>query len=83
MQVASKVSWARGLLYDLVEALGYVLPGAVCYEHVDDLSHQLASGSKNFLRQQAITVAELVQAGVEALDIRLSHKSVITSNGAV
>ena len=43
------VSWARGLLYELVESLGYVLPNYVCHEHVDDLSHEMASKSKVFL----------------------------------
>ena len=31
-------SWARGLLFELVQALGYVVLGSVCEEHIDDLS---------------------------------------------
>ena len=30
-------SWARGLLFEFVQALGYVVPGSVCEEHIDDL----------------------------------------------
>ena len=32
-------SWARGLLFEFVQALVYVVPGSVCEEHIDDLSH--------------------------------------------
>ena len=32
-------SWARGLLFEFVQALGYVVLGSVCEEHIDDLSH--------------------------------------------
>ena len=31
-------SWARGLLFELVQSLEYVIPGSVCEEHIDDLS---------------------------------------------
>ena len=76
------VSWARGLLYELVESLGYVLPNYVCHEHVDDLSHQMASKSKVFLQHKAIKVGNMVHAGVRALDLRLSEKSAITANSS-
>jgi hypothetical protein len=29
------VSWARGLLYKLVESLGYILPGHICFHCLD------------------------------------------------
>ena len=38
-------SWARGLLFEFVQALGYVVPGSVCEEHIDDLSHFVTNKS--------------------------------------
>ena len=32
-------SWARGHLFEFVQALGYEVSGSVCEEHIDDLSH--------------------------------------------
>ena len=39
------VSWARDLLHKLVETLGYIMPGSICFEHVDDFSQAVASHS--------------------------------------
>ena len=40
-------SWARGLLFEFVQALGYVVPGSVCEEHIDDLSHFVTNKSRD------------------------------------
>ena len=46
-------SWARGLLFEFVQALGYVVPGSVCEEHIDDLSHFVTNKSRMQLFQDA------------------------------
>ena len=74
------VSWARGLMHKLVEALGYVLPGSICFEHVDDLSHILACKSRRQLYDAAIEVGRLVKKGTIEADLILSEKSNLTSN---
>ena len=45
-------SWARGLLFELVHALGYVIPGSVCEEHIDDLSQFVTNTSRIQLFQE-------------------------------
>ena len=37
--------WARGLLFQLVQSLVYVVPGSVCEEHIDDLSQVVTNSS--------------------------------------
>ena len=39
-------SWARWLFHRLVETLGFVMRGSICYEHVVDFSQVIASHSK-------------------------------------
>jgi hypothetical protein len=74
------VSWARGLLHNLVEGLGYIMPGSICFEHFDDLSHVLACKSKRVLYDAAIKVGKAVDQGMRKLDLFLADKSCIVSN---
>ncbi len=74
------VSWTRGLVHKLVEGLGYILPGSVCYEHVDDLSQVIACKSKAQLLEVALEAGAMVEEGTKEADILLSEKSVITTN---
>ena len=73
-------SWARGLMFTFVQSLGYILPGSVCYEHVDDLSHVLQASSKAQLYNKAIEVGQAVEKGIKDLDLRLADNSVLTCN---
>ena len=50
-------SWARGLMFEFVQALGYVVPGSVCEEHIDDLSHFVTNKSRMQLFQDAAETA--------------------------
>ena len=74
------VSWARGLMFDFVQSLGYILPGSVCSEHVDDLSHVLHTSSRALMYNKAIEVGQAVNKGIKELDLRLADKSVLTCN---
>ena len=51
------VSFARGMLYKLVEKLSAVDPEYPCHVHVDDLSHVLVAETEHELK------AKLLQAG--------------------
>eukprot|EP00973_Karenia_brevis_P091927 12409883-Karenia_brevis.AAC.1 len=55
------VSWIRGLMYNLVEKLGQVMPGQICYEHVDDLSHALSSRSKMSLHNAVVKIGAIMK----------------------
>ena len=46
-------SWTRGLLLEFVQALGYVVPGSVCEEHFDVLSHFVTNKSRVQVSQDA------------------------------
>ncbi len=74
------VSWARGLLFDFVQSLGYIMPGSICHEHVDDLSHVLTCKSKSHLFNKAVEIGLAVKQGVQELDLQLADKSAITTN---
>ena len=76
-------SWARGLLHALVESLGYIMPGSICNEHVDDLSQIVTSSSKRLLYDGCLQIGDQVQHGVKELDIFLSDKSVLLSNTGI
>ena len=55
-------SWARGLLYELVEKLSLVDPENHCHEHVDDLSHVLMAETDVALKIKLLKASRLVQA---------------------
>ncbi len=71
------VSWARALLLRFVEGLGYVVPGSICFEHVDDLSQVVAQRSGALLHRAVVDIGLAVKKGVEELDLRLSAKSLV------
>ncbi len=56
------------------------MPGSICYEHVDDLSHVLTCKCKAQLYNKAVEIGLAVKQGVQALDLQLASKSVITAN---
>ena len=73
-------SWARGLLFEFVQALGYVVPGSVCEEHIDDLSHFVTNKSRMQLFQDAAEIGRAVQVGTAELGLTLSCKSTLLAN---
>ena len=73
-------SWARGLLFELVQALGYVVPGSVCEEHIDDLSQFVTNTSHIQLFQDAALIGKAVKEGTAKLGLTLSGKSTLLAN---
>ena len=65
-------SWARGLLFELMQALGYVVLGSVCEEHIDDLSQFVTITSRMQLSQDAALVGRAVKEGTAKLGLTLS-----------
>ena len=72
-------SWATGLLFEFVQALGYVVPGSVCEEHIDDLSHFVAIKSRMQLFHDAAKIGKAVKVGTAKLGLTLSCKSTLLS----
>ena len=73
-------SWARGLLFEFVQALGYVVPGSVCEEHIDDLSHFVTNKSRMQLFHDAAKIGKAVKVGTAELHLTLSCKSTLLAN---
>ena len=73
-------SWARGLLFEFVQALGYVVPGSVCEEHIDDLSHFVTNKSRMQLFQDAAKIGRAVKVGTSELGLTLACKSTLLAN---
>ena len=67
-------SWARGLLFELVQALGYVVPGSVCEEHIDDVSQFVMNTSRIQLLHDAALIDKAVKDGTAKLELTLSCK---------
>ena len=70
-------SWARGLLSELVQALGYVVSGSVCEEHIDDLSQCVTNTSRTQLFHDAALIGKAVKEGTAKLGLTLSGKSML------
>ena len=71
------VSWARGLLYDLVELLSKVNPEYPCFVHVDDLSHVIVEETPSELKTNLLKAGRLIGSEVARLKLKLSDKSMI------
>ena len=56
-----RCTWARGLLFELVQALWYVVPGSVCEEQIDDLSQFFTNTSCMQLFQDAALIGKAVK----------------------
>ncbi len=61
--------------------MGLVLPGSICYEHVDDLSQVVAADSNVELLRAGIELGRRVRDGTRQLDLPLSNKSVLLPAG--
>ncbi len=75
------VSWARGLLHKMVENLGYIVPGSICFEHVDDLSQVVTARTGWSLQLACVALGEAVLEEASDADVRLSAKSVLLPAG--
>ena len=64
-------------MHDFVERLGYVVPGHLCHEHVDDLAHPFAASSNCELRDCAIEIGTVVKEEAVRLKLTLSDKSTL------
>ena len=73
-------SWARGLLFELVQSSGYVIPGSVCEEHIDDLSQFATSSSLTQLLRDAAQIGRKLKDGTARLGLTLSCKSTFLAN---
>ena len=62
-----RCSWARGLLFELIRALEYVVPGSVCEGHIDDLSQFVTNTNRIQLLHDAALIGK-----VEILDWTIS-----------
>ena len=65
---------------ELVQALGYVAPGSVCEEHIDDLSQILTNTSRVKLLHDAALIGKAVKDGTAKLGLTLSCKSTLLTN---
>ena len=70
-------SWARGLLFELVQSLGYVVLGSVCEEHILDLSKFVTHTSRMQLLHDAALIGKAVRDGTAELGLTLSCKSTL------
>ena len=73
-------SWARGLLFEIVQTLVYVVLGSVCEEHIDDLSQFVTNTSRMQMSHAAALVGKAVKDGTAKLGPTLSCKSTLLTN---
>ena len=69
------VSWARGILRELVEKLSLVDPEFPVHVHVDDLSHVLVAETNNELERKLLEAGRIVGREVKSLSLALADKS--------
>ena len=62
-QVVFRAARGPEVLFEFVQALGYVVPGSVCEEHIDDLSHFVTNKSRMQLFQDAAKIGRAVKVG--------------------
>ena len=73
-------SWAGGLLFEQVQAVGYVVPGSVCEEHVDDLPPFVTNTSRIQLFHDAALIGKALKEGTAKLGLTMSGKSTLLTN---
>ena len=71
------VSFARGLLWDLVHTLTYTIERCPVHQHVDDLSQPVIAESSEDLRKMLVQGGAIVGREVKRLKIKLSDKSTV------
>ena len=65
-------SWARGPLFELVQALVYVVPESVCEDHIDDLSQFVSNTCRIQLFHDAALIGKAVKEAIAELRLTLS-----------
>ena len=73
-------SWARGLIFELVQALVYVDLGSVCEEQIDDLSQFVTNTFRIQLFHDAALIGKAVKGRTAKLGLTLSGKSTLLAN---
>ena len=73
-------SWAKGLLFELVQSLGFVVLVSVCEEHIDDLSQFGTNSSRLQPLHDAAQIGKEVRDGTAKLGLTLSRKSTLLAN---
>ena len=71
--LSQSCSWARGLLFEFVQALRYVDPGSVYEEHIDDPSLFVTNKSRMQLFQDAAEIGRAVKVGTAELGLTLTN----------
>ena len=78
----TSVSFARGLLWNLIDLLIHALPRNPPWEHVDDIAQPLVDTTSLGLRTKIVTAGTIVGKEVQRLQIKLSEKSVVVPMSA-
>ena len=66
--------------FAIVQAFGYVVPGSVCEELIDDLSHFVTNKGRMQLFHDAAKIGKAVKVGTAELGLTLSCKSTVLAN---
>ena len=61
-------------MFTFAQSLGYIMPGSVSHEHVDDLNQSLVSRSKAKLNSKSIELGIAVKKAIHELDFKLADK---------
>ena len=68
-------------MFELVQSLGYVVPGSVYEEHIDDLSQFVTISSRIQLLHDAAQIRKEVRDGTAKPGLTLSCKSTLLATG--
>ncbi len=71
------VPFARGILWDLIHELTYVLERNPVHEHVDDLSQPITAPSPDLLKKKLVQAGAIVKTHVDRMKINFSDKSTV------
>ena len=67
-------------MFELVQALVYVVLGSDCEEHIDDLSQFVTNTSRIQVFRYAALIGKAVKEGTAKLGLHLSCKSALLAN---
>ena len=73
-------SWRTGLLFELVQPLGYVIPGSVCEEHFDDSPQFGTRSGRIQLLHDAVNIGKEVRDNIGKLGLTLSCKATLLAH---
>ena len=67
-------SFARGMLWELLDRTSRVYPEYPCAEHIDDLSHVMVAETESDLKATLLSAGRLVGSEVKRLKLKLSDR---------